>query len=221
MSNLSIKNLELSYGEYKVLKGIDYEINGSESHAIIGASGSGKTSLLNCLSLIEGNYSARGHKIEGIDVLNIPIKEKNNFRLNNVGMIFQDYNIISDYTVLDNIKLTQKFAKKKLNMQEINKTLNDLGILQYKHKPVHKLSGGEKQRVGIARMMLLDPKIILADEPTGALDYETSEKVFNVLLKMSKDKGVPLIVVTHDLEIAKKCDKIYEIRNGLLNEKKF
>ncbi len=219
MSNLSIKNLELSYGEYKVLKGIDYEIKGSESHAIIGASG--KTSLLNCLSLIEDNYKAKRHNIEGIDVLNIPTKEKNNFRLNNVGMIFQDYNIISDYTVLDNIKLTQKFAKKKFDIQEINKTLSDLGILQYKHKPVHKLSGGEKQRVGIARMMLLDPKIILADEPTGALDYDTSEKVFNVLLKMSKDKGIPLIVVTHDLDIAKKCDKIYEIRNGILNEKKF
>ncbi len=217
MSKIEIKNIKLSYGDLAVLKGFDFKIEGSQIYAVMGSSGSGKTSLLNSLCLLEERFECDSYTINDQNVLALSKVDKRKFRLNNLGMIFQDYNLIEYYTVRDNLKLLLKFANINYDEESVLKILHELGIADYIDKVVALLSGGERQRVSIARMLLLKPSIIFADEPTGALDFDTSTKVFEILRTLVKQHNIPMVVVTHDVNIADKCDRVFEIKNGLIS----
>ncbi|MEI5992385.1 hypothetical protein A5881_003941 [Enterococcus termitis] len=191
-----------------ILKNIDLELNRGESIAIIGESGSGKSTLLNILGLID-SFNTGELFLMGKDSTKIGNKEKLLLHRNNIGFIFQDYGLIEDITVKKNLgnSLYYKNLKKAQEADVINDTLQKYHLEYLKDSLVNSLSGGEKQRVALLKLLLKNPDIILADEPTGSLDKVNSNIVISSLLKIcSQGKG--LILVTHDLDIAKKMDHV-------------
>ena len=214
---LELKNLKKYYKIKKdeiieVLKGISLKFDDKGMTFILGKSGSGKTTLLNLIGGLD--KSTRGDIIiNGKNMNSFSEKDYISYRNNYVGFIFQDYNNIEEYTVLENILLGINIQNKKIDNKDLENLLNDLGIYKLKNRKMNELSGGEKQRVAIARAILKDSKRILADEPTGNLDSKNGKNIMELLKKLSKTRLV--IVVTHDIEFAKTyADRIIEIKDG-------
>lgn len=159
---------------------------------ILGKSGSGKSTLLNLIGGLD-NYDSGDMLILGKSTKNFKTKNFDNYRNNYIGFVFQEFNIIEDYTVIENIKLALNLQNKKIDEKEIDKLLTKLEIIGYKTRMVNELSGGQKQRVAIARALIENPKIILADEPTGNLDSKTGLEVMNLLKKISEDTLVIIV----------------------------
>lgn len=195
-------------------------IHKGQSIAIIGPSGCGKTTLLNIIGLaIKPNDGKL--ILEGIDTKELTAKQKAEIRNSFFGYVVQDFLLLNDYTVFENIDLPFVYSNKKKSRNEkneiINSILKDLHITDKIHQKVSELSGGQKQRIAIARALVNNPKVILADEPTGALDEATGNEIINILLSQVK-AGKSLVLVTHNTEIAKKCDVIYKMNDGTLEE---
>ncbi len=190
------------------LKGINLEVNKGEMIAIMGSSGSGKTTLLNILGGID-SASGGDYFFEEITVNALAAKELAHFRRDHISFIFQNYYLLSDYTVSENVEvpLRLKSIQRKDREEKVRQTLEKLGILDIRKKYPKHISGGQKQRVGIARAFVSDADLILADEPTGALDRENSEIIMDLICQ-TRDKGTTVIIVTHDMTVADYCDRV-------------
>lgn len=215
MNAVELKNLQKSYenGKIKALNGIDLTIREGEFVSIIGPSGSGKSTLLNMLGALDvpdsGSISVAGEDLTSS-------KNLNKFRGEKIGFIFQLHNLIPNISVRENVEIpmfTQKMSSKDMKSRAL-KLLDDVGLKDKADILPSKLSGGERQRVAIARALANNPSIILADEPTGSLDSKTSSKILKQLIDLHKDKNVTLIIVTHDMDVAKLADRVIQVLDG-------
>ena len=200
--------------EIQVLNDINLKVDKGEMIAIMGPSGSGKSTLLNILGCLDSQTSGT-YKVCGKEITNLSSKEKAKMRNSVFGFVVQYFALIDDYTVYENVKLPLKYStsKKKTSKKEIINLLETLGIGEKKDRYPSELSGGQSQRVAIARAMSNDPQIILADEPTGALDKKNGNDVMSIFQKLNKE-GKTIIVVTHDEKIAKMCKRIILLEDG-------
>ncbi|MBR2481859.1 MAG: ABC transporter ATP-binding protein, partial [Oscillospiraceae bacterium] len=198
------------------LRGVSLTIEDGEMVAIIGKSGAGKSTLLHILACID-SYESGEYKID--DVLIQKLSERQYARIRNekIGMVMQDFALVDDFSAIENVMLPLDFAsKKKPNRKALAmKALQSVGMDSMAKKPVNKLSGGQKQRVAIARAIVNEPSVILADEPTGALDTKTAAEIMGVF-KQLNEQGKTVIIVTHDMGVAQQCDRIIEISDGLI-----
>lgn len=199
---------------FTALKNVSLEIEDGEMVAIMGKSGAGKSTLLHILACID-NYQDGEYRIDDTLVKKLSEKELAYIRSEKIGMVMQDFALIEDFSALENVMLPLNFAKKKRpNRREIAlNALKSVGMDEFAKKPVSKLSGGQKQRVAIARAIVNEPSLLLADEPTGALDTKTSEEIMGVFKKLNAE-GRTIIIVTHDPRIAEQCGRIIEISDG-------
>lgn len=204
----------------EILKGIDLTVHTGESVAIIGRSGEGKSTLLQILGTLES--PCRGHlKIAGQS-----IHASNRARISNqsIGFVFQSFHMLEDYTALENVLMPARIARKNISKgsaatNRAYDLLEKVGLKERAHFHTKLLSGGEKQRVALARAMCNDPDIIFADEPSGNLDRETAQAIHELLFEFVQNQKKALIIVTHDFELAKLCQKQYELKDGLLRER--
>ncbi|MGP1494301.1 MAG: ABC transporter ATP-binding protein [Streptobacillus sp.] len=215
---IELKNVSKTYKtkmeELNILKNINFKFNNGDFVSIQGKSGSGKTTLLNILGLLdiksEGELYINSEKIEKQDLTKL--------RSENIGFVFQFHYLLNEFTALENVMipaLNKKNADKKEIEKRAKELLEMVGLSgRLNHKP-NELSGGEKQRVSIARAMINSPELILADEPTGNLDYETSQLINNIFVELNK-KGQGIIIVTHSQELANLADYKYILKNGAL-----
>lgn len=218
MSNIvEINNLIKTYedGHIKALNGIDLTIREGEFVSIIGPSGSGKSTLLNMLGALDLPDSG-SINVAGYDLLSN--KKLNEFRAQKIGFVFQLHNLIPNLSVVENIEIPMFTSK--LSNDEMRKRALDLldivGLREKASQKPSKLSGGERQRVAIARALANNPSIILADEPTGSLDSKTSTKILKQLIDLHRSQNVTLIIVTHDMDVAKLADRTIEVLDGRL-----
>lgn len=187
------------------LKGINLSINDGEMLAIIGKSGAGKSTLMHILGCID-DFESGDYLIDDINVKDISNGKKAEIRNKKIGIVMQDFALIEEYTVIENVMVPLLFDKKDKKKTAI-KAIESVGIGDLTNKPVNKLSGGQKQRVAIARAIVNDPVFMLADEPTGALDSNTSLEIMQVFKDLNK-LGKTIIIITHDKDVAQKCDRI-------------
>lgn len=200
------------HNQVKALKNISLKIADGELCAIIGKSGSGKSTLLQILGLLDNATSGK-YYLSGICVSRLPESRSAELRAKQIGYVKQDFALIENYTVLDNVMLPLYPAKAVGKRNKALAVLKKFGIENLAEKEASKLSGGEKQRVAIARAIVNNPKIILADEPTGALDSKTGGEIIE-LLKEINSLGTTVVIVTHDMNIARQCGRIIEISDG-------
>ena len=216
-SLLELQDIYLNYKTenslVEVIKGVNLKINTGENVAVVGKSGSGKTSLI---MLIAGLEKATSGKIifEDQDISAYSEDELADLRKRKIGIVFQSFYLIPNYTALENISLVLEINKIENAQKKSAELLEQFGLKDRLNHFPSQLSGGEQQRVAIARSIILSPKLILADEPSGNLDSENSKLIINLLFKYSKQNNSSLILVTHDQSIAKECDKIIEIKDG-------
>ncbi len=218
---IEVKKLYKKYDFIIANKDINFEIYEGEFVVILGASGAGKSTLLNILGGIETATSGE-ILINGEDITKYNKKELTLYRRNVVGFIFQFYNLIPNLTAVENVKLAAELVKDSLNP---SKALELVGLFNRENNYPYELSGGEQQRVSIARAIAKKPKILLCDEPTGALDYNTGKQVLKLLDNICKTTKTTVILITHNQEIAKMADKIIEIsdssiKNIIINKEK-
>ncbi|MGL5754954.1 MAG: ABC transporter ATP-binding protein [Paraclostridium sp.] len=220
---IELKNIQKYYpmgrDRLHVLKSIDLKIKKGDFLMIVGQSGSGKTTLLNILGFLdkfdEGNYLYKGD-----DVTNLDEKQRSRFRNTNIGFVFQQFNLIPTLDIYKNIELpmiyNDKYSKEEKD-KRIKERLKMVGLLDKIHQKPLELSGGQQQRITIARALVNDPDIIFADEPTGALDTDTSRDIME-LLKDLNEKGKTIIMVTHEPDLLKYATQVIRLRNGVVIE---
>ena len=200
-----------------VLKGINLDIGRGEFVSIMGASGSGKSTLLNILGILD-NYDTGEYYIDGRLIKGLSEKQAAAYRNSMIGFIFQSFNLIGFKTAVENVELPlfyQGVSRQKRHQMAMQ-YLDRLGLADWASHYPNEMSGGQKQRVAIARALITNPKIILADEPTGALDSKTSEEVMQLLGQLNREEGVTIIVVTHESGVANCTDKIVHIKDGII-----
>ena len=214
MSYLRLENVSKKYvvGSVTVdaLSDVSFELEDGEFVVVLGSSGAGKTTLLN---LLGGMDCATSGKIllEGKDITALNRRGLTDYRRNDVGFVFQFYNLMPNLTALENVEIAIEICKNALDPKEI---LNEVGLGERLMNFPAQLSGGEQQRVSIARAMAKNPKLLLCDEPTGALDYETGKKILKLLYDVSKKQKKPVIIVTHNAALKNMADKVIHIKSG-------
>jgi len=200
-----------------VLKGISLDIQKGEFVSIMGASGSGKSTLLNILGILD-NYDSGSYELNGTPIWNLSESKAAEYRNHMIGFIFQSFNLISFKTAVENVELPlfyQGVSRKKRHTLALE-YLERLGLLDWAEHYPNELSGGQKQRVAIARALITRPQIILADEPTGALDSKTSVEVMQLLKQLNADEGMTQIIVTHDPNVGAQTNRIIRIKDGVI-----
>ena len=208
---IEIKNLNKSFKENQVFINFNCQIKDGFMTAIIGKSGTGKSTLLNMIGLLDLDYQGE-ILYDNINIKNLKENKQTEFIRNNINYLFQNYALIDNETVEQNLLLTLAYEKisKKEKLNKINTVLTKVGLDNFNDKKIYTLSGGEQQRIALARTIIKKGNIILADEPTGNLDEENKNQVLNILKELKK-LGKTIIIVTHDLSIANECDEIIKL----------
>ncbi len=216
-----LKNIKKVYNPkkpnaFEALHDVSLTIEDGELAAVIGKSGAGKSTLLHILACID-SYEEGEYKIDGFSTVNLSERRSAQLRNEKIGMVMQDFALVEDFSALENVMLPLEFAKRRKHNRKVlaMNALKSVGMEEYAKKPVNKLSGGQKQRVAIARAIVNQPSVILADEPTGALDSKTAAEIMSVFRELHA-QGKTVIIVTHDMSIAQQCGRIIEISDGSL-----
>lgn len=219
---LELKDINKTYDNGQplhVLKGIDLSIDRGEFVSIMGSSGSGKSTLLNILGILD-DYDTGEYWLDGKLIKNLSERQAADYRNRMIGFIFQSFNLISFKTAVENVELPlfyQGVSRSKRHAMAME-YLDRLGLADWAGHYPNEMSGGQKQRVAIARALITHPQILLADEPTGALDSKTSVEVMELLSRLNREEGVTLIVVTHESGVANCTDKIIHIKDGVIGD---
>lgn len=222
---ITIKDLHKSYhmgsNSLHVLKGINFSVKAGELVAIMGSSGSGKSTLLNILGMLdeadEGSYI-----LDGVPIKNLNEKTAAQYRNKFLGFIFQSFNLINYKSALDNVAMPLYYqgVKRKERNELAMHYLDKVGLADWSHHLPSELSGGQKQRVAIARALASNPKVLLADEPTGALDSKTSHEVMEIIQSIN-DEGKTILIVTHEDDISHMCKRIVNLKDGIITDDQF
>lgn len=215
---IEVENLKKSYktGEVvtQVLKGVGMNLDKGEIGVILGPSGSGKSTLMNIIGGIDLCDSGMV-SVNGIEVTKLNDAQLTDYRREHIGFIFQFYNLIPNLTVGENIEVVSNISKSPLSTDEI---LKAVAMLDKKYRFPRELSGGEQQRVSIARAIVKNPKLLLCDEPTGALDFSTSREILKLLQQVNKNFGTTILMITHNTAISAMAHRVYRVRNGEIVE---
>jgi len=216
---IEVKELHKSYGTTEVLKGVNGRILKGDFITIVGASGAGKSTLLHLIAGLD-SYNSGSISFDGISLGNLSKKELNDYRNNHVGLVFQFHNLLPELTALENITLPRWISGQMDDSAErkANELLQLLGIEHRANHLPNEMSGGEQQRVAIARALINEPALLLADEPTGNLDSSNAEAVHELLLKLNKELGQTIVVVTHNKELAALGATKWSMTDGKLSE---
>ncbi len=216
---IQVKNISKIYNKgksnaFQALDNISFSVEKGELVSIVGTSGAGKSTLLHILACID-NYDAGEYYIDGVLIKNISEKRLAEIRNMKIGLVMQDFALVDDFTAIQNVMLPLDFSKEKRSdkKEKAMAALRSVGMDKFANNLSNKLSGGQKQRTAIARAIVNDPDVILADEPTGALDSKTASEIMD-LFKILHNDGKTIIIVTHDKEIAAQCERIIEISDG-------
>jgi len=215
---VEVSKIKKSYGEggsyVQVLKGISVGVEKGEMCVIQGTSGSGKSTLLNCIGGLD-NVDSGSIKIDGNEIVGLKGDKLSDYRRDNLGFIFQFYNLIPNLTVKENIRVCEYLTKNPLNMDEL---LDVLGLTEHQNKFPSQLSGGQQQRCAIARALIKNPKLLLCDEPTGALDSKTSRDILILMEEINKKYGTTMLIVTHNNSIKNMVDHVIYIKDGEISK---
>lgn len=199
--------------EIPALDGVDFSINKGEFVIIAGASGAGKSTILNILGGMDS--ATNGHiYVDGNEITKYNTKELTTYRRYDIGFVFQFYNLVQNLTVRENVELASQICKDPLDLDE---TIEAVGLKDRSKNFPAQLSGGEQQRVAIARALAKNPKLLLCDEPTGALDYNTGKQILKLLQDTCREKGITVIVITHNLALTAMGDKVIKVKNGKIH----
>lgn len=215
---LEVKNLKKSYGKdqsyIQVLKGVNTSVQKGQMCVIQGTSGSGKSTLLNCIGGLD-EMDSGSVTVDGQEIFGLKPAQLSDYRRDNLGFIFQFYNLVPNLTVRENIRVCEYLADKPLDMDEL---LETLGLTEHQNKFPSQLSGGQQQRCAIARALIKNPKLLLCDEPTGALDSKTSRDILVLLEKINAKYGTTMLIVTHNNSIKNMVHKVIFLKDGLVTK---
>lgn len=215
---ITVENLKKSYNTGKsrseVLKGISLTLEKGQTGVILGPSGSGKSTLMNIIGGVDRADSG-SIRVDGVELTALDDDRLTDYRRDSVGFVFQFYNLVPNLTVMENIEVVSNISKAPLDMDTV---LKAVGLEEKKRSFPRELSGGEQQRVAIARAIVKNPKLLLCDEPTGALDYETSRGVLSLLQKVNRDFGTSILMITHNTAIGDMANVVYKLRSGEIVE---
>ncbi len=215
---LEVKDLKKSYGKdqgyVQVLKGVSTGVEKGQMCVIQGTSGSGKSTLLNCIGGLD-NIDSGSVKVDGKEVGGLSADKLADYRRDNLGFIFQFYNLVPNLTVRENIQVCEYLTKDPLDMEEL---LETLGLSEHRNKFPSQLSGGQQQRCAIARALIKNPKLLLCDEPTGALDSKTSRDILILLEEINKKYGTTMLIVTHNNSIKNMVHKVIILKDGMIKK---
>ena len=222
MALIELKELNKTYNNGQplhVLKGINLSIERGEFVSIMGASGSGKSTLLNILGILD-NYDTGTYTLDGKLIKDLTERQSADYRNRMIGFVFQSFNLISFKTAVENVELPLYYqgVSRRRRHELAMEYLEKLGLTPWASHFPNEMSGGKKQRVAIARALITHPQIILADEPTGALDSKTSVEVMQLLKRLNQEEGITIIVVTHESGVANETNKIIHIKDGIIGQ---
>ncbi len=215
---LIVKEMKKSYGEngsyVQVLKGISTQLEQGQMCVIQGSSGSGKSTFLNCIGGLD-TLDSGSVIVDGKEIADLKQKQLSNYRRDSLGFIFQFYNLVPNLTVKENIQVCEYLSKNPMDMGEL---MDTLGLTEHQNKFPSQLSGGQQQRCAIARALIKNPKILLCDEPTGALDSKTSKEILVLLEKINQKYGTTMLIVTHNNAIKSMVHKVIVIKDGIIHK---
>lgn len=219
---IKVDNIHKSFGELQVLKGVDLHIAKGEVVSIVGASGAGKSTLLNIMGSLMQPQEGRV-LIDSTDIFTLGAKELAAFRNRKIGFVFQFHHLLPEFTALENVLMPALIGGAKWGSAECTQRakmlLEDLGVAGRMHHKPMQMSGGEQQRVAVARALMNNPAVLFADEPSGNLDSRNKEELHTLFFKLREKYGQTIVIVTHEMELARSCDRCIEMKDGRIIQK--